>query len=1442
MWPSARRLVPSLLLAASLASAVINQDGSQSGVPAKGDNDLSPIDNIISYDPNQHQCPLPCIDYANIHSWVPYLSVGRLHRCEEPMLLQFSITQPLNDPTSNILIRSCTLGSRQVVPAAVRSVEKNPKRSNNLVQRSVDSASACAAAGKEEVDKLQVLTASSTSTNTGRSTGDDDVSILLEGMRKFFNAQDNCNENFLFSYHKRTAMSIYIGEGLGKPTVESVLNVLAGHLQTSKFVGHPIVAQLCGSGRLPEQIFGIAIDTTGNLAAVQKTALEWSKGNCARTGDFTNAKNLSGIKIWSLASSNNVFLKRSPSRFPALMSRFLRRKQMRSHPVKRAAAPKPNADGTCATHLVKSGDTCDTVAKQYDVTASKVEKWNKDRTWAWIGCKDMLVDNKICVSKGRVHMPPLREGAQCGPLVPGTMGPANDSISLADLNPCPLNACCNNLGERRAGGKKKGFETTCISNCGNKIKKNSGPPKDFQRIGYYQSDNLERDCLWLQAKDANTDGTYTHIHWSFAEIDPKTWKVVIKDPSKQWKDFKSLKKIKRIVSFGGWDYSTHPKTYNIIRSAILKHRNTFADNLARFIEDEGIDGVDIDWEHPALDILVDGKAIGHESDGVNYLKFLKILKKKVGSKKLVSIAAPESYWYLKEYPIGQIAESIDYIVYMTYDLHGQWNYGNSNAFDSCPSGKCVRSHVNLTETSHALSMITKAGVANNKIFVGEASFGRSLRMAKNDCWGPMCEFTGSKTKSDAQPGRCTNSSGLLAYAEITEIIQRSSSSKMFHDHASNSDIMLDEGDYVSYMSPVTKRTRRKHWKSNNFAGTIDWALDLQSFTAYEKKTLPKRPASGIGCISGEDTGINSGELCEFSCQYGLCPEYHCTCTATGKLPDLPKDKKVNAMAWDEKDVEMNRLCKFSCKYGECPKDICEQQGSDDEVDIPDIDDLKNEPGYLDEYTERSKNSHKCVMFQKYYNDPKYKGLQSDQCYKPCEEVPGVSSKTALGTCLCDHYALDFFAETFLEALPAVAQIGCYILMSVLKLVVDLASTVLPPAGEAVKAGLEIAMTAAHLAAHTYDKDQDPAGAFEWWLHPCGGSDLVPDELRTAFDILNQGPGRQSSRRQRVFLRGGVRRVTTATLLVRLQAGEVRREEVRKAEVRRGSGNPPNGVNKKCKIPKGKESYRLGEALNTLRMQACVMAKTERKEIIITSLVYAENAKPTQVKKECKKKFSQACFHYSSVIRSRPEWATLVCPQEAAKPRYRLNGAATKVWSDQHTGGIWKDPENREWPEFCDRDEYPPAYLMDKQNPAHINSGKDAVGQLVRYVPNRQNQDAGKMWKGACFQGPVKSLSNKEIKDRARGAPASHKKVIKEIGLEQTMVAVTVDTRPEFTISSWGHSGNPPPNDGLNENPCWPSGLAAEDPGFVLLEYDPYYKTHHKPYNYAEPYKKGENGS
>ena len=48
-----------------------------------------------------------------------------------------------------------------------------------------------------------------------------------------------------------------------------------------------------------------------------------------------------------------------------------------------------------------------------------------------------------------------------------------------------------------------------------------------------------------------------------------------------------------------------------------------------------------------------------------------VLRNLLGENKEITIAAPSSYWYLKGFPIKKMAPVLDYIIYMTYDLHGQ---------------------------------------------------------------------------------------------------------------------------------------------------------------------------------------------------------------------------------------------------------------------------------------------------------------------------------------------------------------------------------------------------------------------------------------------------------------------------------------------------------------------------------------------------------------------------------------------------------------------------------------------------------------------------------------------------------------------------------------------------------------------------------------------------
>jgi GH18 family chitinase len=83
------------------------------------------------------------------------------------------------------------------------------------------------------------------------------------------------------------------------------------------------------------------------------------------------------------------------------------------------------------------------------------------------------------------------------------------------------------------------------------------------------------------------------------DIDATTLKPVIVDEHQQWTDFKNLKNVKRIASFGGYGNSNDAATKDIIRNALTAGgRQTFAKTIAQFLNDEGLDGVDIDWEYP----------------------------------------------------------------------------------------------------------------------------------------------------------------------------------------------------------------------------------------------------------------------------------------------------------------------------------------------------------------------------------------------------------------------------------------------------------------------------------------------------------------------------------------------------------------------------------------------------------------------------------------------------------------------------------------------------------------------------------------------------------------------------------------------------------------------------------------------------------------------------
>ncbi|KAH6997387.1 glycoside hydrolase family 18 protein [Ilyonectria destructans] len=834
-------------------------------------------------------CPAACDSTPG--NWTVYSSLQRLGVCTEPMLLDFAIFNALDDPSTTTKLRTCTSGNASDTQNGLLSSSKIVPHKRAIKDTFTDNT--CITASESKVD-LGLLV----NDNQG-AAGANNLQDAIQNLKEYMSESTHCRTKFLVGYSQGAIVAVYSGDAIDNGhTVPSVLEQVGNEFHGSS--PSSAVVELCGEDRNADYTFGVAIDTTGDMAAVQKAVASWSNGTCF--GDGKSQSKLSSVKIFEapvIHLGHGSSGKRSPSILSHGHSHGHGHAQLHTHeargncrtinvvggdscgslaskcgitgskfslynPGKKLCSslqagqrvcctsgtlpditPKPNKDGSCASYNVKSGDNCALIANKNGITMAKLEKFNDKITWGWGGCKNLAAGINICLSTGSPPLPAPVANAICGPLKPGTSTPKKGQ-NLADLNPCPLNSCCNIWGQcgitpdyctaekgptgnpGTAPPKKNG----CVSNCGTSIKNNSNKPKDFMSIAYYESWNWDRPCLNYRA--INLGGTpYSHAHWGFATLD-KNYKVVVNDTYKQLSDFLTLPN-KKILSFGGWGYSTDPKTYESLRTAMNPGNvDKLVGNIVSYLK-KGWDGVDIDWEYPGAPDIP-GIPPGLKSDAPNYLAFLKKLRKALGTSKSISIAAPASYWYLKAFPIAEMAKEVDYIVYMTYDLHGQWDYKNQWAQEGCAAGNCLRSHVNLTETTYALAMITKAGVPASKINVGVSSYGRSFGLTNRAACEKSLSNSGCHMmgpNSGATPGNCTHTAGYISNAEIEEIMNLNTTGaglKYAYDQSSASDTLFYGNNWVAYMSDVTKKSRISHYEGLNFAGTVDWAVDLQQYT------------------------------------------------------------------------------------------------------------------------------------------------------------------------------------------------------------------------------------------------------------------------------------------------------------------------------------------------------------------------------------------------------------------------------------------------------------------------------------------------------------------------------------------------------------------------------------------------------------------------------------
>jgi len=512
-------------------------------------------------------CPVLCdTSGPNPDNWTVYHSVKRLDYCDKPLILSFAVFHALDDPNAAATsIRACALGSSSNGNTVASSTQQNTKarqlRGDSRIHgRQSDNSTKPDAALEQQAQAAW-------KESSPRSDGADVVT--LAGQLKTFlgsitTAVSSSLGPSLFFIRRRdteTSVGIYAASGV---STSPLIDAFANFIHTHGYSGDSLV-QACGSAVAPAAALGILASTgPQSLIAAQSAVRQWANSSCVASdyGSFVTLP--TRLQTTAINSDSDSVLARSLNkrdtcrttdveagnlcadlaRKCSITTAQLLQYNPQSNfcttlkvPQKVCCAagdlpvPKPDQNGNCATYKVGGGDSCWGITNSLSnlVSIDDLEKYNKN-TWGWGTCNNLQASTLICLSSGTPPLPLPVANAVCGPIKPGTTKlPAG--TSLASLNPCPLNACCDVWGYcgttdefcrpipagQAPGAPQPLGGPNCVSNCGTDIVNNGVPPASFLNIGYFEGYGLSRACDKVDIRTIDIK-KYTHIHFAFATV------------------------------------------------------------------------------------------------------------------------------------------------------------------------------------------------------------------------------------------------------------------------------------------------------------------------------------------------------------------------------------------------------------------------------------------------------------------------------------------------------------------------------------------------------------------------------------------------------------------------------------------------------------------------------------------------------------------------------------------------------------------------------------------------------------------------------------------------------------------------------------------------------------------------------------------------------------
>jgi len=301
----------------------------------------------------------------------------------------------------------------------------------------------------------------------------------------------------------------------------------------------------------------------------------------------------------------------------------------------------------------------------------------------------------------------------------------------------------------------------------------------------------------------------THINYAFVDVrNNRAWLHSEKTDTVNFRKLNQLKQqnpdLKILISIGGWTWSGR------FSDAVLTDtsRQRFVASAVEIIRRFNLDGIDIDWEYPALQGL-EGNVYRPE-DKENYVLLFKELRRQTDSlaqtthkKYLLTTAVGGFKSFVDHNDMGGAQQYLDFVNLMTYDYSGGRIASHHTALFA---SKAYPAHNNADES---VQLFEAAGVPAEKLVIGIAFYGHSSILAPGE------KILGDSIVKGAHVG---------GYSAIKDSILKVPGFKVFRDRHAKADYAFNAAtrQFITYDDEWSVKKKCRYVKKQKMAGAMFW--------------------------------------------------------------------------------------------------------------------------------------------------------------------------------------------------------------------------------------------------------------------------------------------------------------------------------------------------------------------------------------------------------------------------------------------------------------------------------------------------------------------------------------------------------------------------------------------------------------------------------------------